>query len=1060
MKILKRITINLFRFAYFIPILATIIFLTVLFGHKILGPGLIGSDNSNFINLAKWISDWFPRIPFWYPQEGGGMSFTISYPILNHLIVVLFEKITKFPIAVSFRIWSLITVVLTSVGIYFMTFKLTKNQTVSSIASVIYPLCPITWIFMLGWGFAAEQLSYWLLPLILLFITLFLDEYYSIGLNKKAKIYLLISIITLALLSVGHSVLFIGIVMFVGILTLVYPGLVFKEKSIKKIFGLSIGVMVMTLTMSAFWIIPFFRYQSIAAKGSPVAKGSVNYELFMQTSVYAPNVFHLTDKTADYTALDDELIPLSPTTFRNVSFPFVVSILALIGLIGSFFINRKVFAFGISMVFPLAIAVFPQMTFYLLKFPFADYFFNWRAAIASSRFVMPLLAAFGCYSVAYLFLFPLKRFAKPVFYVLICILTLIVTILFFWKFKNWPQGPDFLISYGVDGNIPSSKLDIRNVWRNEVDKCFGGSSFTDVLPDEIEACKNYSLQKYFWTEKLKKACIEFPNEAVCNPRVKFGDVLAAVDRCNKKDLSFSVFCAARTKGIWEQVNPGALINFLKSKDIFNLGSDIFGDEKVIFDLLPDSPIARIDIGTSLGAFMMVEPFYSNVPELPVYYNQGTLIKNFWNYEISIMNMKDSVWPQDIIMREISKYFGLKYMLLSRDLVPIDKYIRSGWEKIGSWGQNEWAGLELWKNNDAVDILNASTKPTVLVIGQDKVDSYFRIFHLANLGVISFDNATLIKGGPFIDVYDEKELLKFDLIILEGYAYQSNNHKKGWNILDTYIKNGGSVLINTGWQYSSADWKVINTPDFFPLTSLDWIKTGTTNDYNVENSDISGEIDISKFSPLLYGTKEWNVSSSQKTNLRSWAKIIISANNIPLIAGGNYGSGKIIWMGLDLPGHISTFKDNEEEIKLYKNLVSYLLNNKVGEKINVEFSRNYPDRLEISINETKNKKTTIYLSEAYYPDFKAKLVEHGKSKKINSYKAGPGMTAFILPNINVGSKIVYQYKQPILVILAKTISFITFLGTLLIIVKPDLVSKLIIKLPKIKRKGIEEDEEDY
>ena len=187
MRILKSLFIKLLRFVYFLPVLPILVLLILIFGHLILGPKLIGSDNANFINLAKWLSDWFPRIPFWYPQEGGGISFTISYPILNHLVVVFFQKITNLPIAVVFRIWSLVSVFLSSIGLYLLTFRLSKNQTISAFASIFYTLAPITWVFLLGWGFSAEQLSYVYVPPILIILSLFLDGFYLNGFIHEHK---------------------------------------------------------------------------------------------------------------------------------------------------------------------------------------------------------------------------------------------------------------------------------------------------------------------------------------------------------------------------------------------------------------------------------------------------------------------------------------------------------------------------------------------------------------------------------------------------------------------------------------------------------------------------------------------------------------------------------------------------------------------------------------------------------------------------------------------------------------------------------------------------------
>jgi len=1086
MRILKSLFIKLLRFVYFLPVLPILVLLILIFGHLILGPKLIGSDNANFINLAKWLSDWFPRIPFWYPQEGGGISFTISYPILNHLVVVFFQKITNLPIAVVFRIWSLVSVFLSSIGLYLLTFRLSKNQTISAFASIFYTLAPITWVFLLGWGFSAEQLSYVYVPPILIILSLFLDGFYLNGFTLKTKIYFLIFVVSMAILPLVHPLIFTGTLMFSFFLIIIYPLVNFKtvKPNLKKILTLGLISVVTVFLLSIWWILPFSRYLLIAAQGASVDKTIYPYKVYVQNSIYAKNVFSITDKTATYESYDDAPQNLSGWVWRDISFPYIICILALVGLVGSFFLNRKIFAFGLANLIPLTIAVVPNVTYIFLKFPFSEYILNWRAAIVPSRFIIPLLAAFGCFVLSYLITFPIdfiskkinpaivKYFFKLIFVFVSTILTISIAIFLLWKFRDWPNKlPEFMISYGPEISVPSSMVDLRNIWRKEVDYCF--SAGIPPSKEEQPSCYNISLQENFWEFKLNNACNNLrENKIQLNPEIsKLCDINPTSEIINKVlngckanilDIQYTKICSTKVDSFWDQINLDSIKTMINKKDLLGLGKEIFyyPQEGEILKMMPNDSNTRIDIGTSLGSFMMFEPFYSNVPELPVYYNQSTLIKTLWNYQIAVFNQKESVWPQDSILKELSKYFGLKYMLLSENLVPLDKLEKAGWERFEKWEGNLYEGLALWKNNESEGLLNASTKATILVIGQDKVDGYFRVFHLANLGAISFNDAIIVKGGPYVDVYSQEDLSKFDVVILEGYAYKSNNHSKGWNALGNYVRNGGSLLINTGWQYSSADWKVNKTPDFFPLKTLDWISTGSSNNYVLEDSEIVGKIDVTKFSPLIYGDKEWNVSSSNKSALRDWAKVGISVNGIPVVAGGKYGSGKIIWTGLDLPGHIGNYKDNEEEITLYKNLVLYLLHGKDKKILNTSFRRDYPDKLEIMINESSNQKTVIYWSEAYYPDFRAKLIENGKSKRIEVYKAGPGMTAFILPSVKAGSKIIYEYIEPLVITISKTISLITFLGIIIIIIRPDLLIKLKSKLPKIKRENIKDDEEDY
>jgi uncharacterized membrane protein len=327
-----------------------------------------------------------------------------------------------------------------------------------------------------------------------------------------------------------------------------------------------------------------------------------------------------------------------------------------------------------------------------------------------------------------------------------------------------------------------------------------------------------------------------------------------------------------------------------------------------------------------------------------------------------------------------------------------------------------------------------------------------------LGALPFDEALIVKGGPYADAYSAEELSKFDAVVLEGYAYKSKKRNKGWQELEEYVKNGGSLLINSGWQYSSADWQLDDTPDFFPLKTLKWTDAGADASYLNEDTEIIGDVDIEKFDPLVYDGREWNISSSERVDLRDWAKVAISANDKPLIAGGKYGAGKVVWLGLDLPGHIGAYGDNAEEVKLYKNLLSYLLKGNEGIELNASFIRDYPDKLEITLDESSNQKVAVYWSEVYYPDFKAKLIENGDTKNINVYKAGPGMTLFVLPSVSAGSKIIYEYKTPIIVIIAKLISLTTLALLICAVIKPNILSKVIKylsqKLSRSRKKVIE------
>ncbi|MFC1710260.1 hypothetical protein ACFL0F_01185, partial [Patescibacteria group bacterium] len=247
---------------------------------------------------------------------------------------------------------------------------------------------------------------------------------------------------------------------------------------------------------------------------------------------------------------------------------------------------------------------------------------------------------------------------------------------------------------------------------------------------------------------------------------------------------------------------------------------------------------------------------------------------------------------------------------------------------------------------------------------------------------------------------------------------------------------------TGWQYSSADWELKITPDFFPLESLEWTSLGNNSNYKLSDGLVGfgKDIEVDDFSPLVVGGQPWGVSSGNNSSLRDWAKPILSVGQKALVAGGSYGSGRVIWTGFDIPGHIGAFEDNPEEIEFFHEIMKYLLVGKEGKIISSDFDRLYPDEVEISVGGNTNKKTAVYWKEAYYPDFKASYISDGKKKNLDAYKAGPGMTLFVLPNTSAGSKIVYKYKTPPVIIMARLVSLGTLVILILFVVKPNLFGR--------------------
>lgn len=1061
MKIIKALLVGILRLIYFLPALALIILLVLLFGHPILGPGLPGNDNANFITQASWLSKWFPRIPFWFPQEGAGVSFTTYYPILSHLIVVIITKLFSLNILVAFRYYALISVILTSVGIYFLAARFTKNQTVAFLASIFYPLSPIAWIFLLEWGFFAEHASYVFVPPAIIFFELCLSHIYENKNTLSTRVFMLLFLIFSVSTLLAHPLTFIGLVAFLVPFFVTYP-LFTKARSknllLRSIFT-GVSLLFLTILLSLFFLVPFFRYQKIVSQGAATGEFTYSRALMLQNSIYFKSFFNLDPTPVIYKSLNDKIQDRSADGWRNIAFPIAISIFALIGFIGSFFLNRKLFALAFANLFPLTIALFPELLFFLFKTPGLNYLGNWRALIIPSRLIIPVLAGFGCYTIGYFASYPLKYWSLKLrqkalkisllslFTIIFSVLTIIIAVIGLYYFRNWSNNPSYIISYGPEAYDPRFKPDLRNIWGEESDFC---NAYSGWEVKEIPVfCSNPNIKETFWYKKLDKACLEIEKQKTFENDIKdlcLGDISREeikniLEKCQEPSLSSDLFqiCQARVKTLKEQILSEDLMSKLVISD---LGKElIVGDERKLIEKLPDNPNTRLDVSSGLGSILMSEPFYSHVSELGVYYNQSSLIPLMWNYQITAFYSKSGVWSAPQITDELAKYFGIGYSFISETNVPIQKFEKN-WERIGQ-NPDIFGILGLWRFKESTGLLNATTKPLILVIGDKKAQAYFRIFHLANIGGISYDDAILVDGGEYADNFSAQELRNFDAVIMDGYKYK--NKKSAWRSLDKYVNSGGSLYINTGWQYVSEDWQADNLPEFFPIAKLNWISVGKANKFEFGDRKLTEGINNQEISPLIYNDTAWNISSSDKAQLRSWAKPVLSVQGKPLIAAGSFGKGKVVWTGLDLAGHIGAYKDNPNEVKLYNNLLKYLLADKPNQEIKISLARNYPDKAEFTFDQDSSGKTAVYWREAYYPDFKAKLLTDGKSEELKVYKAGPGMTMFILPSVKAGSRIIYEYKTPFIVYLARITSLFILVMIITIIIKPELLSRILKNL---------------
>jgi hypothetical protein len=285
---------------------------------------------------------------------------------------------------------------------------------------------------------------------------------------------------------------------------------------------------------------------------------------------------------------------------------------------------------------------------------------------------------------------------------------------------------------------------------------------------------------------------------------------------------------------------------------------------------------------------------------------------------------------------------------------------------------------------------------------------------------------MVEGDLPVDEYSLDELQRFDAVFLQGYTY--NDRARAWNLLERYVRQGGALYVDTGWQWTVPDWESDPAPEVLPVARMTWTDYGTTNDYRLEAPEISGDIDASEFASLTWDGQPWGVSGMSREEVREWGQVVLSAAGNPLIVAGRYGDGRVIWSGMNLVAHAYD-KDNQEEVRLLHSLIAWLIADRGSGDYAITVTREDPDRVEFHASLPATQRTTLYWREAYYPAWHAYLVStDGNRQRLPIYRGGPRLMLIPIPASSGNLDIVLRWETPLVERLAAILSMLT-LGAL-------------------------------
>ena len=383
------------------------------------------------------------------------------------------------------------------------------------------------------------------------------------------------------------------------------------------------------------------------------------------------------------------------------------------------------------------------------------------------------------------------------------------------------------------------------------------------------------------------------------------------------------------------------------------------------------------LGTDSAFVSVWFSYLYGVPQSRGYYAQGTPYPDWHSW------LEYAVWFSEGNYGETNfllDWYAIRWIVVGYPHYKYQKFLQrpdlyKPVSNVDDWWEFEYL--------NASPILSATNVPSVLFIGSESnYDFFLRAMALSN-----FNSRHIIPvKGPskYVDDYTLEELQKFDCVFLYGYNYRDVG--EAFSLLKQYVEFGGSVFFEAN---NSPDYNSPSLPEPFPVNDTVAVSLGTEWDFTVAEDNITHGIDFSKFSPPVYDGAPWGFSTT--TSVRWWAKPVVSTAGSPIMVSGTYGSGRVVWSGMNLVYHIVSY-GNVEESELLKNVLLWLSGGSGPEPpYEVEFVN--PQKRVVRVYEEARG---ILFKESYFRQWKAEASGAGGSVKLPVYMAGPGLMYVPLP----------------------------------------------------------------
>ena len=340
---------------------------------------------------------------------------------------------------------------------------------------------------------------------------------------------------------------------------------------------------------------------------------------------------------------------------------------------------------------------------------------------------------------------------------------------------------------------------------------------------------------------------------------------------------------------------------------------------------------------------------------------------------------------------------------------------------------------------------------VLVVGKTQASVpalYNFVFERATTGVLPFASAWLVRGtSPDIDDYSDAELSRYSGVIVLGYQY--HDQATAWTRLDRYVRGGGHLFIETGWQYVDPDWDLGSAPAILPVGSLRWSVLDPSAAVQVDGADDP------QFGRFVYGSGGWGASVA--TSVRPGATELVRVGDRVVAARWEVGGGRVMWSGMNLMAHDATSGSADED-RFLADQFAWLFAPAAdtGPQVPIQPDWNGSDQVTLTLQPT-TAPSLVLLKESLFPGWTARLVTPSGSTGVDLVGSEMDFMLVKVGPVPPGSTLVFTYGPTIVAYVSWALAAVTLAAMLIWLIRPRWFRRLSVGDRVAARFGWREEE---